>query len=58
MTHAPTMEARELKDRSAWYVHLTWASGHTEDIDVSGEIEARDWIKRKSAAWLAGRVQR
>ncbi len=57
MIQSPTMEARELKDRSGWYVRLTWTSGQTEDIDVGGEAEAHDWIKRKSAAWLAGRKQ-
>jgi hypothetical protein len=51
------MEIRELKDRSGWYVRLTWTSGHVEDIDVSSEAEAQDWIRRKSAAWLAGRVR-
>ncbi len=57
MTPGPTMEIRELKDRSGWYVRLTWTSGHVEDIDVSSEAEAQDWIRRKSAAWLAGRVR-
>jgi hypothetical protein len=58
MTQTPTMEPRELKDHSGWYVHVAWTSGHTEDVDVSGEAEAHDWIKRKSAAWLAGRVRK
>ncbi len=55
MFQSPTMEPRELKDHSGWYVRITWTSGHVEDVDVGGESEARDWIKRKSAAWLAGR---
>jgi hypothetical protein len=58
MTQSPTMEPRELKDHSGWYVRVTWSSGHFEDVDVAGEAEARDWINRKSAAWLAGRVQK
>ncbi len=55
MTESPTMAAHELKDHSGWYVRITWMSGHVEDVDVSGEAEARDWIKRKAPAWLAGR---
>jgi hypothetical protein len=55
MTESPTMIAHELKDHSGWYVRMTWLSGHVEDVDVGGEAEAHDWIKKKSAAWLAGR---
>jgi hypothetical protein len=57
MNPTPTMEPRQLKDHSGWYVRLTWSSGHIEDVDVSSETEARQWITGKSAAWLAGRVQ-
>jgi hypothetical protein len=49
------MEPRELKDHSGWYVRLTWSSGHVEDVDVASEADARDWIAKKSQAWLAGR---
>ena len=49
------MEPRELKDQSGWYVRLTWASGVAEDIDFSSESEAVEWIRDKSAAWLAKR---
>jgi hypothetical protein len=52
----PTMDLRELKDGSGWYVHLTWPTGATEDIDVSSEAEAVQWIRDKSAAWLAKRA--
>jgi hypothetical protein len=50
------MESRELKDQSGWYVRLTWANGETEDIDVASEVEAIEWIRDKSAAWLAKRA--
>jgi hypothetical protein len=53
----PVMEVRQLKDHSGWYVRLTWAGGRVEDVDVSTEAEAREWIGNRSAAWLAGRVQ-
>ncbi|MGZ3273666.1 MAG: hypothetical protein ACXU82_05030 [Caulobacteraceae bacterium] len=52
------MAAHEFKDHSGWYVRITWLSGHVEDVDVSSEAEAQDWIKKKSAAWLAGRKQK
>jgi hypothetical protein len=58
MDQYPTMTPRQFKDHSGWYVRITWMSGHVEDVDVSGEAEALDWIKRKSAAWLAGRKQK
>ena len=57
MMQSPTMAPHELKDHSGWYVRITWLSGHVEDIDVSSETEAHDWIKKKSAAWLAGQKQ-
>ena len=53
MSQTPQMEPRELKDQSGWYVRLTWANGPTEDIDFSSEVEALEWIRDKSAAWLA-----
>jgi hypothetical protein len=56
MTQSPTMEPRELKDQSGWYVRLTWANGSMEDIDVSSEVEAIEWIRDKSTAWLARRA--
>jgi hypothetical protein len=55
MTQSPAMAVHEFKDRSGWYIRITWVSGHVEDVDVSGEAEAYEWIKRKSPAWLAGR---
>lgn len=55
MAQIPQMEPRELKDQSGWYVRLTWAGGPTEDIDFSSEIEALEWIRDKSSAWLAKR---
>jgi hypothetical protein len=58
MTQQPTMESRELKDQSGWYVRLTWANGETEDIDVASEVEAIEWIRDKSSAWLAKRAAR
>ncbi len=58
MIQSPTMAAHEFKDHSGWYVRITWLSGHVEDVDVSSETEAQDWIKKKSAAWLAGRRQK
>ena len=30
----PTMEPRELKDGSGWYVRVTWPTGAPEDIDL------------------------
>jgi len=51
----PTMEPHELKDRSGWYVRVTWPVGAPEDIDFSTEIEAVEWIRDKSGAWLAKR---
>ena len=54
MTAAPPrMEPRELKDGSGWYVHLTWPTGAQEDIDVSSETEAIEWVRNRSSAWLA-----
>jgi hypothetical protein len=53
---SPTMEPCELKDGSGWYVRVTWPTGTSEDIDVSTEIEAVEWIRDKSAAWLVMRV--
>lgn len=50
------MEPHELKDQSGWYVRITWANRQTEDIDVSTEVEAIEWIRDKSAAWLAKRA--
>ena len=55
MTSTPTMVAHELKDQSGWYVRLAWPSGSTEDLDFSTEVEAREWIRDRSAAWLARR---
>ena len=52
----PTMEPRELKDGSGWYVRVTWSTGAPEDIDFSTEIEAIEWIRDKSSAWLAKRL--
>ena len=54
-TKPPTMEPRELKDGSGWYVRVTWPTGASEDIDFSSEIEAIEWIRDKSGAWLAKR---
>ena len=51
----PTMEPRELKDGSGWYVRVTWPTGAPEDIDFSTETEAVEWIRFKSSAWLAKR---
>jgi len=50
------MEACELKNRSAWYVRLSWPTGASEEIDFSSEAEAIEWIRDKSAAWLAKRA--
>jgi hypothetical protein len=50
------MEPHELKDGSGWYVRLAWPTGAREDIDFSSEAEAVEWIRDKSAAWLAKRV--
>jgi hypothetical protein len=57
MTAAPpTMEPHELKDGSAWYVRLTWPAGAPEDLEFSSEAEAVEWIRDKSAGWLAKRA--
>jgi hypothetical protein len=34
---------------------VTWPTGAPEDVDFSGEIEAIEWIRDKSSAWLAKR---
>jgi len=43
-----------------WYcqangVRVTWPTGAPEDVNFSGEIEAIEWIRDKSSAWLAKR---
>jgi hypothetical protein len=49
----PTMTPRSLKDGSAWYIELAWPDGQIEQIDsFQSESEIRDWISRKSEAWL------
>jgi hypothetical protein len=51
---SPTLQARELKDGSAWYIVLTWPNGQTENIDGFGsESELDEWITTKYRAWLA-----
>ncbi len=50
----PTLQARELKDGSAWYIVLTWSNGQTENIDGFGsEPELNEWITTKYREWLA-----
>jgi predicted dithiol-disulfide oxidoreductase (DUF899 family) len=52
----PTMELHELKDGSGWYVRLHRSTGGSEEIDFSSEAEAVEWMRDKSAAWLAKRA--
>ena len=51
---SPTLQARELKDGSAWYIVLTWPNGLTESIDgFSSETEINEWMTTKYRGWLA-----
>ena len=51
---SPTLQARELKDGSAWYIVLTWPNGQTENIDgFSSETEINEWMTTKYRGWLA-----
>ena len=45
--------AVELQDRSGWSVHVELPRGLTRLVDgFKCEQQAKDWIKRDSAAWL------
>jgi len=56
MAKTPTLEPRALKDRSGWYVLLTWPSGADEQINgFAAEAEAQTWIEHESQAWITKR---
>jgi hypothetical protein len=42
-----------------WCVHVFWTSGKTEAVTgFSNQYQALDWIKYKSANWLADKIMR
>jgi hypothetical protein len=46
-------EAIELKAKPGWYVLVTLPHGNQPELgNFNTEIEAREWIKRRSPAWL------
>lgn len=50
---------RELKDGSGFQVIMN-SSEHTPDLliaDFSSEAQAKEWIRKDSAAWLAKRAE-
>lgn len=53
-TTKPTLEVRELKDGSAYYVLVTWPDGMEQQVNgFSNREEAHLWIEHDSDAWLA-----
>lgn len=56
MAKTPTLQPRALKDRSGWYVLLTWPGAQEEQVnDFATEADAQAWIDNEAKAWLAKR---
>jgi len=49
---SPALQARELKDGSAWYIVLTWPNGQTDIDGFSSESGFNEWITTKYRGWL------
>jgi hypothetical protein len=53
---SPQLAAREYRDGRGWYVEATDDGGGAENVgDFASASEARDWIVRKSTAYLKAR---
>jgi hypothetical protein len=49
----PRLASREYKDGRGWYVQATSDDGVTENLgDFASDLEAKDWITRKSIAYF------
>jgi hypothetical protein len=50
----PTFVPSQLADDDFWYVQVSFADGHIDQVGVfCDEFETHDWIAHNSAAWLA-----
>jgi hypothetical protein len=50
---SPQCTPREYKDGRGWYVQATSDDGVTENLgDFASDLEAKDWITRKSIAYF------
>ena len=55
----PTLVPGKLAGGDAWYVQVLFPDGRIDQVGVfCDRFETRDWIARKSAAWLADYEQR
>ena len=49
----PTFKPKPFLDGSGWHVDAEWPDGVTQHVDDFGsDSEAREWIAKKSEAWL------
>jgi hypothetical protein len=49
----PAFRSKPFMDGSGWYVVAEWPDGVTQHVDDFGsDSEAREWIAKKSEAWL------
>jgi hypothetical protein len=49
----PTFKPKPFLDGSGWHVDAEWPDGVTQHVDDFGsDSEAREWIAKKSDAWL------
>lgn len=54
----PTMEARERRDGSGWFVLVEWGDMPSEQVGgFLTEEEARQWIKQNGPGWLRERTE-
>jgi hypothetical protein len=52
----PQLTSREYKDGRGWYVEAMSDGGVAENVgDFASDAEAKDWIVRKSEAYLKAR---
>ena len=57
-TAPPIAQARQNQD-GTWFVHLTWHTGKTEQVNnFQTELEAKEWIRLTLQTWLEGRKAR
>jgi hypothetical protein len=49
----PTFKPKPFLDGSGWHVDAEWPDGVTQHVDDFGSgSEAREWIAKRSEAWL------
>jgi hypothetical protein len=49
----PTFKPKPFMDGSGWHVDAEWPDGLIQHVDDFGsDSEAREWIAKKSQAWL------